>query len=64
MGDVLIAVSPVVTLGSLVLKNPNAKDAYDQNQQIGILARESGGVVLPTTPLLSSVKDLILVKPI
>ncbi len=64
IGDVLIAVSKNITLGSLVLKNPHAKNAYDQNQQIGILARESGGVVLPTTPLLSTVKDMILIKPI
>lgn len=64
IGDVLIAVSKNITLGSLVLKNPKAKDTYDQNQQIGIMARESGGVVLPTTPLLSSIKDMVLIKPI
>lgn len=64
VGDVLMAINKNTTTGSLVLTSKNTKDAYTRNQQIGILARESGGVVVPTTPLLSSVKDVILVKPI
>lgn len=64
VGDVLIAHESSEPLGSLVKVSSDFNDAYTQNEQISILARESGGVVMPSTPLLSRVKDMVLLKPI
>lgn len=66
VADTLVAFRPIKgdrELGPLVSKHGDWEDGYSFNEQVGALARESGGVVAPRVPLLSRIKDLVLVSP-
>ena len=67
VADTLVAFRPIEgdrELGPLVSRPEGWRDGYDFHQQIGAMARENGGVISPREPLLSRVKNLVLVSPL